>query len=280
MNYIIGKNLTEKKEKRMIRIFILAAFCFSPGLVLANTSWALRQEQDTFSVQGECSTAEVRVELFKGAKDEKPAYMKKVACDKGEFFISSDSLKKDIPTGNYFIAVDGQMNPSPLSIIKGEGDKPEMSAPSAAAPTAVDPDAGFLNAFVSAQQSILDMRGWLEKTSYPAFIKKSLDAALDGLNIAAAKISDIVLAAAGTDQKKDMSASSENQTKDMTASSESVSQDAVSDLSAAPNNVTVDIPGEGLSVSNQSFEEAGDKISDSSANNDPIVQTGNQTSDN
>ena len=93
-----------------------------------------------------------------------------------------------------------QSDPSaaPAQAVSGEANAVATDMPTAdATATATDPDTKFLGSFVTLQQSILDMRTWLAQSSYPTIIKTGLGIALDGVDQAVGKVSELVLLAEG-----------------------------------------------------------------------------------
>lgn len=221
-------------------ILILILILILPNFVFASGSWALMQNGSSVSLQGECDNTQVKIELFGKTDDNKPVYVKEVECVNGKFSFSKDFLQTDLPQGNYIVAVDDEKSQNVVALTK---QKNNVSEKKVAANNMVskteDPETNFLAAFVSLQQSILDMRTWLAQTKYPDLFKKTVVVALNGVDLAVGKVSNLISDEENSDNfenkkiiEKQISAENLNvQTDAQLASSTTLPQEIVSNLS-------------------------------------------------
>lgn len=203
---------------------IIAILVFVSAVAIpfgARASFSARVSQNNIEVEGSCSV-NVLITLAKTDNPDKIVYSGGVLCQDGKFSFSDDLLKWNMEDGKYNLMVNGQKsgktverkeqilsvqdepakNPIPVNSSSQAVTAPVAETPiddsaienAAAEPEpeekAVDPDTKFLDAFVAFQQSLLDMRTWLVETKYPAIVKKSMDSALDGIDLVAGKISE------------------------------------------------------------------------------------------
>lgn len=205
--------------KKIITILaFVSAFVIPLG---TRASFSARVSQNNIEINGDCSS-NVLVTLAKTDNPDKIVYSGGVSCQEGKFSFADDLLKWNMEDGKYSIMVNGQKSGKTVErkerILSVQDEPAENAVPSissgqaVAAPVAetaindpagenaaaepepeketADPDTKFLDAFVAFQQSLLDMRIWLAETKYPAFIKKGIDSALDGIDLVAGKISE------------------------------------------------------------------------------------------
>lgn len=177
----------------MKKIIIIAISVLAfPVLVLAKGSLSVvRESGSAIAIEGEC-LEKVKIELFRKADDDKHVFDKDVSCQDGKFFFSENLSQKNVPEGNYIVAVDGEKSLNMVAVRKdsGEADKILKSTQAENIETA---DVKFMNALVGLQKSILDMQIWLGETDYPQAVKDSADMILNGLQSAANKITDMML---------------------------------------------------------------------------------------
>lgn len=179
--------------KKIILSLIIAIFF--PSISFAKGSWALMKEGSLVSLQGTCSE-QIKLELFANENDENSAYQANVKCENGSFYFSKDFAKTDLTEGTYLVAVDGEKSQDTVAITKKAEKQLKQKDSEQTEISKQKEDSGeikFLSAFVSLQQSILDMHKWLDSTSYSKILKKSIGAILDGLDLVAGKLSKAVL---------------------------------------------------------------------------------------
>lgn len=194
---VINK-IISKKSNNMKKIIIIALFFFPLG-VFAKGNWELRENKNTLTLVGACSGREARVDLFRG-NDKNPIYTSGALCQDGKFEFSDNLLRwKSLPDGDYTVVVDGDKKNTQNVSLKRPAEQISSVSSSItdglATQAPSDPETKFLGAFVGLQQAILDMRIWLMETKYPNVVKNSINMALDGLDIAVAKVSELVLSA-------------------------------------------------------------------------------------
>jgi hypothetical protein len=226
--------------KKIIFITILLLF---PLGVFAKDSWQLLENKNKIVLTGTCSGGDVSFSLF--SKDSgKEAYSSGVHCENGKFNFTDNLLQwAGMTDGEYTLVVnDDKQNTRDVSL-----ERPSQTDVAPAVDTSADssiseknsddkatdnPETKFLGAFVTLQQSILDMRSWLVQTKYPAFVKSSLGGALDGIDFAVGKLSGYVL-----DSQNNEQAVQENDNTENIANSSTDSM--VSDNAETKQNVPV-----------------------------------------
>lgn len=189
----------------MKRISHILALCiaFIPASVLADTPWTVTEAVNILSIRGFCED-EVGIALFSDAKRD-PVYTSAAHCVDGTFTFSDDLLVWDgIKDGSYRLSIGGERIQGTTVIVRRPEETPaeEISPdPSGTDVVIVEADdltdlqPGFLGAFVALQQSLADMRAHLADSGYSLTVRIGLDAAIDGIDLIAGKMSDMLFAA-------------------------------------------------------------------------------------
>jgi hypothetical protein len=224
----------------MKKIIIAALLFLMPCGVFAQSNWEFKQEGSAISFQGDCAGNQAKIEFFSNEKDKNPAKTIDTDCTNGKFFHAADFSKSDLPEGNYIIAIDGEKSQNVVSVMKSENITKKNLNNMQSQPQVESPEIKFLNAFVSVQQSILDMRSWLVQTNYPDLVKKALGGALDGVDFAIGKVSELVLSAeSGNTTAKDDTADT---AKTEQAEEAKVNNAGQTDVPLANSEATADNP--------------------------------------
>lgn len=266
------------KKKSTITIIFICGALLLPRVMLAGGSWALMQQGSQVSVQGECVGSEVKIEFFSQADDVTADKTASTDCEEGKFSYLVDFSTVDLTEGNYILAVDGEKSQSVVAVTKQKVGSSQNSVATKESPRAKSEDTAevkFLSAFVSVQQSVLDMQTWLTETSYPEFIKTSLGVALDGVNLAVGKLSELVLGAESGTADKDFGVSAGSDVDEKTTSNETAGEAAdakadsladetdsaligetdrqleTTDLGTTAKTTTIDTKNAGLSVTEE-----------------------------
>lgn len=150
-----------------------------PLFTLAKKNWTLTEQEDGFFVQGECSGSGVSIDLFAKAEDSDPLYVFETQCENDEFYFSSNTLKNNIPEGDYIVAVNGEKNWNLVSMEKDVNSGSNSN-----------PDVIFLVALAGLQQSLLDMQIGVSQTTYSSETRSSLEATLGGMQSMASKVAE------------------------------------------------------------------------------------------
>ena len=193
-------DMTIHSEKNILimskAVLIAIAIAFPLGVSASNT-WNITESTNTLSIEGSCPSQEVNITLYQSGKNE-PVYSSGAHCVDGRFAFSDNLLQwKSLENGTYELAVDGDKGKKQRVVI----DRPSDTAPVSVTPVPdavveTKPDSiTFLDAFVALQQSLTDMRSRLAESDYPDIVKAGLDAAIDGIDTLAGKMSDILFAA-------------------------------------------------------------------------------------
>ncbi|MEI6649803.1 MAG: hypothetical protein WCL23_00015 [Candidatus Moraniibacteriota bacterium] len=190
------------KKRDIIIIGIVLSLPFK-----AEAAYVTRTSENTIAVSGDCLPAkgDVLIHLVEEQDQSKGVYTAGTACRGDKFMFSDDLSQWHIADGRYMVLVNGEKTGK---IVTTKASTPAIQdgavAPSsnvatetAANPAIIpeSPDTKFLDAFVALQQSLADMRTWLADSKYPDPVKSGLDAAIDGIDKLAGKMSDILFAA-------------------------------------------------------------------------------------
>jgi len=187
------------------KIIIISAFSILilPALASAKGNLSVvRESGSEVSMEGECSE-KVKIELFKKADDSESAFAKDVSCQNGKFYFSENLSQKNVTEGSYVVAVDGEKSLNMVAVREGF-DTANKNSKTAQIENIETADTKFLGAFVALQQSILDMQTWLAETAYPQVVKDSLGLALDGLQLATGKITELLWSTDSDDNSIDI----------------------------------------------------------------------------
>ena len=202
----------------MKKIIIVIAIALLPSIAAADSGWKLLENKNTVIIEGVCAR-NVKIELYPDGKGE-PVYSSSVDCENGRFEFSDNLLQwSNLKDGEYEVSVNGDVqNIKKIKIERPviQNNPVQAKEVRAAAPEAsMSPQNKFLEAFVSLQQSILDMRAWLSETNYSAFIKAGINLALNGVDHAVGKVSELVLSGENGDVGSDVSGEVKEQTVDV-----------------------------------------------------------------
>ncbi|MDO8241288.1 MAG: hypothetical protein Q7T51_04905 [Candidatus Moranbacteria bacterium] len=188
----------------MKKIIFITILFLCPMGVFAKGSWNLVENRNTLLITGACFDKQVKIDLYEKNKGE-AVYTSGAMCKDGKFEFSDNLLQwKSLKDGEYELLVNDDESNVGKVFIARPVEKPAAQVEKSAVATQsveasviedvpVDPETKFLGAFVSLQQSILDMREWLDQTSYPKVLKSSIGLGLDGMDLAVGKVSDLVL---------------------------------------------------------------------------------------
>lgn len=187
----------------MKKIIIITALLLFPFGVFAKENWKLNERKNVLSIEGECQKkASIKIELYSVGKGE-PVYSSGAVCGDGKFEFSDNLLQwKNLTDGDYEVVVDGDVkNIENIKIerpvqesVSHENIQIENANVNAVKKEEVkSPEIKFLGAFITLQQTILDMRNWLAETKYPSFVKTSIGIALSGVDLAVGRVSELVL---------------------------------------------------------------------------------------
>jgi len=191
----ISKLTTNFYQKNMhTYILTLLTLLSFPAIVFASEGWNFSQMDNILTLQGSCTGKNVTVALFRHEKDEKAVYTSETKCGNGTFLFSENFSLKNIPEGTYIVALNGEKSQSLFSFIekRKENEKNTVITKQKKSEETDTPDTRFLSAFVALQQSLLDMRTWIDETTYPSFIKKSIGAVIDTIDGAVGKMTDLL----------------------------------------------------------------------------------------
>lgn len=200
-----------KNKKQIIRIFFAIIFFIVPMIASANGKWSALENKNTLKLQGACDGLQVKVELYSKNVQGDPIYTSNAVCKNGSFSFDDDLTRWNIENDNYSIVINGDKNDTKQISVKK--DLPVVASISSSniqvqseikkdeAPDASKtdekksdtPEVKFLGAFVTLQQTTLDMRTWLKVSNYPSFAKASINLALDGVDLAVGKLSSLVM---------------------------------------------------------------------------------------
>ena len=267
------------KKNITIIIISFAIFFLSQPVLAVDSSWALRQEGSQVSAQGECSGDKVKIEFFGKENDKNSAYVSSADCQEGKFSYTADFSKSDLAEGNYIIAINGEKSQNVVAVTKQKEvlskTAVETGQAQPAAAAADNPETKFLGALVTLQQSILDMQTWLAKTSYPTVVKDSIGMALDGVDFAANKVSDLFVSAENGSMDKSTGASDAAGTSATTVTNGTSVSSSGSSTTILPEKSSLDGTGNAAMVgtTNGTTDSAADSITAKPDNSLPDSKT-------
>ncbi|NTW26929.1 MAG: hypothetical protein HGA36_01250 [Candidatus Moranbacteria bacterium] len=189
----------------MKKIIIVSIVLLLPLRAFASENWTLKENKNMLSLEGSCKGQGVKIELYPAGKGES-VYSANAACKDGKFQFSDNLLQwSNLSEGEYEVVLNEKVNEvkkieikRPVAVIDAVV---ELEAEKVIEEEVKSPEIQFLGAFVTLQKTILDMRNWLAQTQYPSFMKISLNFALDGVDLAVGKVSNLVLS--GENSKKE-----------------------------------------------------------------------------
>lgn len=174
----------------------------------AEAAYFTRTEDNRIEVSGDCRSngVDVLIRLSEARNASKTVYTAGSSCANGKFLFSDDLTKWHFPDGRYVVTVNGEKTgkavekKSDAVEVRDDAEPSETKRQDASSSDVPgvervsEPKVNFLEAFATLQQSLADMRLWLADSEYPEPMKVGLDAAIDGVDLAAGKIADLLFA--------------------------------------------------------------------------------------